>query len=371
MEVWSPLQNTIPSRSSDMTPRARVETVLRGEWADHVPFTAYENKVITSEAERMLRNEGLCIVLRSPSVYTISSPNVRRETTSYTEKDVACVRTIVKTPVGELSAQDRPAPEEATTWHAERLFKRPEDYRPLEFMIRDLRYSPNYEAFSRAQEMAGGDCFLRAGIGYEPLHEIMYSLMGIEQFSIEWAERRDEVMRLYEALVEDRRKIYPIVAKSPALAVNYGGNVSGEVVGLERFCNYYVPHYIECADILHANGKLLGVHLDANNRLLAEEIGRSGIDYVEAFTPEPDCDMTVAEARTAWPDKILWINFPSSLHLSEPHVVEEETRQILREAAPGDRFLIGITENVPPDRWRQNYTAISRVVNSDGRLPIH
>ena len=161
------------------------------------------------------------------------------------------------------------------------------------------------------------------------------------------------------------------MAKSPALAVNYGGNVSGEVVGLERFCEYYVPDYIECADILHANGKLLSVHLDANNRLLAEAIGRSEIDYIKAFTPDLDCDMTVAEVRTAWPDKILWINFPSSLHLFEPHVVEEVTRQILRDAAPGDRFLIGITENVPPDRCRQTYTAISRVVNSDGRLPIH
>ena len=69
-------------------------------------------------------------------------------------------------------------------------------------MIRDLHYSPNYEAFSRAQEMADGDCFLRAGIGYEPLHEIMYTLMGVEQFSIEWGERRDEVMRLYEAIAE-------------------------------------------------------------------------------------------------------------------------------------------------------------------------
>jgi hypothetical protein len=46
------------------------------------------------------------------------------------------------------------------------------------------------------------------------------------------------------------------------------------------------------------------------------------------------------------------------------------TRQLLREAAPGDRFLIGITEDVPADRWRGNYQAILRVLKTEGRLPL-
>jgi hypothetical protein len=194
--------------------------------------------------------------------------------------------------------------------------------------------------------------------------------MGLEQFSVEWAERRDQLLRLYDALTEDRRKIYPIVAESPALIANYGGNVSPEVMGRERFERYILPHYNEAAEILHAHGKLLGVHFDANTRLLAPGIARSKIDYVEAFTPAPGSDMTLAEAREAWPDKILWINFPSPVHLQPVTVVEETARRLLREAAPGDRFLMGITEDVPSDRWRENFLAISRILRTEGRLPI-
>ena len=214
----------------------------------------------------------------------------------------------------------------------------------------------------------GDDAIMRANIGYEPLQEILYNLMGMETFAIEWAERRDRLLRLYEALVEDRRKVYPIVAESPARIANYGGNVSPEVMGLRRFEQYILPNYEEAAEPLHARGKLLGVHFDANCRLLAPGIARSSIDYVEAFTPAPDTDMTLAEARQAWPDKILWIDFPSSIHLESLDVIADMTRRLLREAAPCDRFLVGITEDVPAHRWRENYETILRILNTEGRL---
>jgi len=51
--------------------------------------------------------------------------------------------------------------------------------------------------------------------------------------------------------------------------------------------------------------------------------------------------------------------------------VEEHTRQLLQEAAPGDRLIIGITEDIPAHRWRGSLLAISRAIDRYGRLPIH
>lgn len=336
--------------------------------ADYVPFTTYENKIITCEAERRLRNDGLCIIQRSPSIYRHESPNVTVRHGHYHENGVAYVRTEISTPSGDLFSIQRPV--EGTTWRETLLFQGPENYDALEFMLRDRRPLPNYEAFRQAQELTGGDVMIRAGIdGYSPLQEIIINLMGVEQFAIEWAERRDEVMRLYNAITQRRRESYRIAAQSPAEMVAYGGNVTAEIIGLERFEQFVLPHYDECAEVLHAHGKQLCVHLDGNCRLLADAIGRSSIDCVEAFTPY-ETDMTLAEARQAWPDKILWINFPSSVHLAEAGVIEDITRRLLREAAPGERFLIGITENVPSDRWQDSFTAISRTIREHGRLPL-
>jgi hypothetical protein len=80
--------------------------------------------------------------------------------------------------------------------------------------------------------------------------------------------------------------------------------------------------------------------------------------------------MTVADARVMWPGKTLFINFPSGLHLESPEVIAAQTRQMLKDAAPGDRFIVGITENVPENRWRESFRTILDVCNEYGKLPI-
>lgn len=351
-----------------MTPRQRVEAVLRGEMPDHVPFTVYECMLPQCTAERWLRNDGTCIVVRTIPVVATATPNVRTEHHSYTEDGVSYSRTDYHTPVGDLFTISRPAG--FTSWHVKKLFQRPEDYKPILFLLRDHQFGPNYEAFARAEQAYGEDGLFRGGIGATPLHQIMISMMGVETFAVEWAERRDEVMKLYDALVDNLRQVYPLVAASPALSFNFGGNETGDVMGRERFIQYVLPHYQEAAEHLHPKGKLLGAHLDGNNRVWADVVARSPLDYIEAFTPAPDTDLSMAEARALWPDKVLWINFPSSVHNSPVETVEETTRRLLRDVAPGDRFLVGITEDVPEHRWRENFLAISRVLTTEGRTPI-
>ena len=123
-------------------------------------------------------------------------------------------------------------------------------------------------------------------------------------------------------------------------AVIFGGNVSSEVIGPERFRSFILPHYDALAALLHERGKLLGVHFDADTKAFARDIAESRIDFIEAFTPSPDTDMSVTEARSFWKEKALWINFPSSVHLAGPDVVEETTRSILRDAGSGKGLLI-------------------------------
>jgi len=351
-----------------MTPKQRVEAALLGEHPDWVPFTVYEGMLPTGEAERRMRNDGLCIVHRM-GVVTAEHEEVTIERTTFKGDDrVERVRTVVRTPVGELTAVDRPA--DFTSWHEKRLFTSTKDYEPLYYMIQDRQYVPDYEDFLKVAARMGEDASMRTGIGYEPLQDIIYSYMGLEEFAVQWADNRDRLLRLHELLVEDRRKVYPIVAESPAWTANYGGNVVAEVVGLERFERMIVPHYEEAAEVLHAKGKFIGVHFDANTKLLAPAIARTHLDYIEAFTPHPDTDMTVADARQAWPNKALWINYPSSVHLQSISDIEDMTRQMLKQAAPGERFLIGITEDVPEDRWAGNFEAILRVCREEGQLPI-
>jgi hypothetical protein len=351
-----------------MTPRKRVEAILYGDQPDKVPFTIYECMVPQDDLGQQLRDEGMCVVERGHPVVHTRTPNVTYQSNTYIEEGITYYRSDIHTPDGDLYSVSRPLG--ITSWTVEKLFKRPEDYRPLLFLIQDEDYEPCYESFAKADAELGEGAILRSSVGLTPLHQIMISWMGVEAFSVEWSERQDEVLKLYDALVEQRRKLYPLVAKSPVSHLNYGGNETGHVMGRERFEKYVIPCYNEAAEIMHKHGKLIGAHLDGNNKVWADLVANSGLDYIEAFTPAPDCDMTLKEAMEIWHDKVLWINFTSSVHVRSDEEVEKETLKLLKESAPGDRLIIGITEDIPADRWQGSLTAISRTINKYGHVPI-
>jgi hypothetical protein len=346
----------MPQREAS-TPRGRVELVLRHEVPDRTPFTIYREMVPQCETERALRNAGLCLVTTLPVARAIT-PHVTRSAIHYEERGRPRIRRVISTPAGDLTSLEEP--QYTIPWLLEKPFKSPADYRLLLSLVNDRRYEPDYGPFVRLQESLGGDGIARAPIELTPLQEIMVYFMGIETFAVEWAERRDEVMRLYDALAAKHRELFPIVARSPALHANYGGNEIPEAMGRERFESFVLPLYAEAAVELHAAGKLLGAHLDGNNRAWADLVAGSGLDYVEAFTPAPNSDMTLTDALAAWPDKVVWANFPSSLHLADNAVITAAARSLVREAAPGNRFILGVTEDIPEQHWRRSLAAISR-----------
>lgn len=339
-----------------MTPRQRVERALRGGHSDRVPFTMYECMIPQCAAERELRNRGMCIVNRLPVFHT-HRPNVRTTAQTTWENGKKFTRTQHVTAAGTLSTLVEDGG--FTSWRHELLLKQPEDYAAIRCYLRDEVYTPAYAEFAAAQAAFGEDAIFRANFGLEPLQELISGgVMTMQQFCEEWMERRDEVLSLYAILVENRRRIYELVAKSPAGHANYGGNVTPEIIGRKVFQEYFVPHYHEAAEVMHRHGKLIGCHFDANNRLIAEDIAGLPLDYIEAFTPAPDTDMTLAEARAAWPGKVLWINFPSSVHLRPDAEVAQTAVNLLDEAGSVDGLLVGITEDMPPERWQDSCRAI-------------
>ena len=74
-------------------------------------------------------------------------------------------------------------------------------------------------------------------------------------------------------------------------------------------------------------------------------------------------------AREIWPDKALQIHFPSSVHLSGVKAVEEVGRRYLEEAAPGNGFIAGISEDLP-DRGVKTMLPFFRFFHRYGKLPV-
>ncbi|MFC1677085.1 uroporphyrinogen decarboxylase family protein [Planctomycetota bacterium] len=354
-----------------MTPRQRILSVLNGEMPDRVPFTIKRPQPPMGGVERRLRNDGLAMCT-DRMVFSTVRPNVDVFKHEYYENGRFCIRERFRTPVGEVSQLwIRGSGGYGSDKLAEYMIKTPEDYKVVEFIFNDEVYTRAYEQFTRAEEILGGDGFIFAGwMPPTPMMQMLWQLMGIEKFTMDQFDTPDIFFHLYEVLLECQCKQYDIIADSPALVAHIQENMTSDMIGLERFEKYVVPCYNKFASILHKKGKLLAAHFDGRMKVLAQALANSDIDIIEAFCPVPDGDMEMAEARKIWKDKIIWINFPTPVHLLSPAKIAAHVRKILREVAPGEKFLLGITEDIPDKIWEISLPIISKVLKGEAFLPL-
>ena len=355
-----------------MHPRERILAILQGGMPDRVPFTIKRPQPPQGEIERRLRNEGLAICIEELPFVT-TRPNVevlRRERLPKGSSRPRFEETY-RTSGGEVTETWELEPGYGSRHIVEYLIKRTQDYAVVEWLVRDEVYTPAYDRFRRAEQVLGQDGFVFSGwLGPTPLLKMLWELMGPETFAVGLVDHPKEFRGLYEALLEKQLEQVRIVAEGPGLVAHFAENLTAEMIGGRRFREYVLPVYAEFAAILKPRGKLMAAHLDGHLRSLADDLAISALDIIEAFCPYPDGDMTLDMARRLWPDKILWINFPSVMHLEPPERIRACVRQLLAAAAPGRGFLFGITEDIPDGVWDVSLPVISAVLQEYGTLPI-
>jgi uroporphyrinogen decarboxylase len=236
--------------------------------------------------------------------------------------------------------------------------------------MRDATVVPDYEGFDRAVEEVGEYGLVIPRAADPPVLELWRRWTGLDRFSYDWYDCRAEVRRALDAMAERNEAIFEAVAGAPSEFCCSGGNLTADVVGPALFREEVLPHFEAEAKVMRAAGKRTVNHMDGPLQPLLDCIADAPVDVVEAFAPFPDGDTTVAEARKAWPDKALSINFPSAVHLQPPDQVKAELFSILEQAAPGAGFVVGITENVPASVQDDSIRAIVEGLVERGACPV-
>jgi hypothetical protein len=170
-------------------------------------------------------------------------------------------------------------------------------------------------------------------------------------------------MNLYETLVSSHRKMYELIAAGPAEVCLYGGNIVPAMLGPGRIRSFVLPCLREFAGRMEEKGKKLGSHMDADNRLMMDILAESNLHLIEAFTPPPDCSVSVSEARRMWPQKRLWVNFPASVLVGSETLIRDVTAGILEQAGDRRGFLMGITEDVPAAHLLRSVSIVLDVIS--------
>lgn len=350
-----------------MNVKERILAAMMWGEPDEVPLTIYDWILPRGKTERLLREKGLGLIVRLPG-HRVTHRQVEILTQETYEKGRQLIRRTIRTPKGEVwQILQADTGYGTSNWIREHFIKRPEDYQVMEFYYQDMVFQDNFDAIREAQRRIKTDGLVILRIAKSAVQEMLYQMMGLERFAIDYHERRDLFDSLHATMVKRYEELYDFAAQSPVEIVHLGDNIYSDMVGRERYRRYLMPEYKKLTDRLAGTGKLLAVHMDGNLRSLCKEIAEAQFDIVEAMTPPPMGDFSIREARQRWPKKVLWINFTSSMHIESVSAIETHTRELLEEAGTKAGFGISVTEDAPVEALEKSLLVISRVLREHGK----
>lgn len=337
-----------------MTLREEILTVARGGVTDRVPFTCYKGLA----PEAALEIENLALVASAPA-FRAELPDI---TQTATELSPGVRETRMETPWGILTQVAHVETGYGSAWTREHWVKTPDDYLVLEQVLRHTRIVPDPAPLRAALHDMGDRGVVLAWMHRAPFQRLWIEYTGMERLAFDMADHPEAVEGVLDALLEQSREIMRITAQCEAQLAWVPDNITGEMTGPRLFERYMAPYYREVCDTLLPAGKLPCTHMDGMLRQIAESIAATPLPLMEAFTPPPDGNLSVREARARWPEKALWLNFPSSVHLSPPEEIMRVTEGLVEEAADRRGFLVGVTENIPASVGARSLEAIGRAL---------
>ena len=343
--------------------RERILAAVNWEEPDKVPLTIYEEMLPRGSRERMLRECGIGLVLRLPA-YRLEHRQVEITTREYWENGRKLIRKTIHTPVGDVWQTLEPdtGGYGTSNWIKEHYVKKPEDFKTMAYFISDPIYRDNNDYIKEAVRRMGRDGIVAIRVAKSPMQEMLYRMMGLERFSIDYHERRDLVDFLHDTTQKRYEEIYALAAETPVEIMQLSDNITGDVVGGDRYRKYLMPGYRRMKELLRGTGKKLAVHMDGRLASLSDEIAEAEFDIVEALTPPPVGDVEVKKARQIWPDKMLWLNFTSTVHVESVEAIEAHARKLIEEAGTKRGFAIGVTEDAPIQALERSLETISKVI---------
>jgi hypothetical protein len=348
-----------------MTLRERLMTVMRGDKADRIPWTIYKwiLQAAISGTKKTFGEIGLTQIDSSRIFKTIHS-----EITISTEEIGTGANkqmiTVIHTPVGSITEKAGFDPNFGSRWITEHFIKSIEDYRVMKYVCDHTTIEPNWNDFATKDKQLGNDGIVLGEILPIPVMWLMVEIMG----TATWCEGIILHSEEFEELVESLTRVYikqvGIAADSPAEVIWFPDNVTGSLVSPAIFKKYCKPIYDYACAIMRQCGKLSFSHYDGDNMPISDCINSVELDIIEAFTPPPMGRMTITQARRAWPDKVLSINFPGNLFTEPAEVIEKYTAQYIEEGGNEGRFIIGCTEEFDFTRFEHTFDAIGRTLKN-------
>ncbi len=365
-----------------MTRRERYLRILSKQkadrlvWApnfDHWLAVNTANGTVPPEYRGMSRNDivrrlGATIWARTTVLREIHPHvNVRTE-----EEPGKWVRTTYETPVGCVETFEQYAEDSTRALFLKgHRVKRREDIAVIKFIAEDTQYVLDPEPLVNCERDVGDD-----GVSLifhpccVPFIQFGKTDAGWEQGIYLWNDYTQEVEELLEVYTAKAIEATHLICQTPCMVVHSGDNMDELTMSPRLFQQYAVPYYRKVSNVLHEAGKIFEVHWCGRTRRLLPLLPGTGVDVVEAVVPVPMSDLTIPEALSILRGHVVIQGGIPAVLMCEQGGSRDRLRtyvqELLRAVPHGEWFVLGMSDNVPPDADFERVRIISEMVNRYG-----
>ena len=345
-----------------MSIRTRIEAFWSGDRPDRIPFTIYQNEwrhTSDDPAWHKLYEQGLGVTWNLPT-YEEQTQNVEYSEKRYRENGREIERRTLSTPIGAIYETY------VDGWHDKYYLESAQDYAVMTYVVQNTELRPAYERFLEMDNSIGPQGIPLIALGRTPFQVMLVDYAGLENFAYHLFDHKAEVQALYEARLVNYRRAAEIVADGPGRFVSVLENFTADSIGPKRFAEFLLPVYNELFPSLQTAGKIIGTHYDGRLASCQKLIASAPIDLIESFTTHPEGDMTLTEARQAWPDKLIWSNLNVACYDLPPRELHDLVLERVSEGgSDGKRLAFEVSEQYP-DNWKESLPVVLEALMETG-----
>ena len=171
--------------------------------------------------------------------------------------------------------------------------------------------------------------------------------MGVEEAVYALLTNPEPVERFFLALEENHHRLIDVINSCPIEIINFGENVHAGTLSPLLFEKYHLPACQHRCELLHAAGKFVSSHWDGDTAPLLRYASKTGLDAIEALTPLPQGDVTLAQIREGLGKEQFLIDGIPAVYFDETYPVERLVscvEELIELFAP--RLILGISDEI-------------------------
>lgn len=179
------------------------------------------------------------------------------------------------------------------------------------------------------------------------VQDLYINNMGVANAIYAFYDWPDTIAAYFRALDDCHARMIEVINASPIDLICFGDNVHSGTLSPELFERYYLSSCQRRCQHLHEGGKWVIAHWDGDCKPLLPYAHETGLDGIEAITPQPQGDVTLEEIKAGLGDDMFLVDGLPAIYFDETFTVEtliDCTHRLIELFAP--RLVLGISDEI-------------------------